>query len=325
MRRRDFILVLGSAAAWPLSATAGQAAMPVIGVLSTLAEAQGLPLLTMFRRGLAEMGFVDKRNVAFEFRWARGEFDRLPSMAAELVRQRVTLLVAQAPPAALAAEAATSTIPIVFIVGLDPIGSGLVASLARPGGNATGMTLMSPALAVKRLEILRELVPETSVIAMLANPASPDSASETGFTKAAARSLGLQFKVFDAGSSIEIDSAFTAIAKLHPDAFLLGTDPFYMTQRKKLTMLAGSLGVPAIYPFREYADDGGLISYGTNIAKTYHQAGIYAGRILKGAEPGELPVQQPTNFELVINLRTAKKLGIKIPALLQATSDAVIE
>jgi ABC-type uncharacterized transport system substrate-binding protein len=311
MKRRDFITLLGGAAAWPLRARAQQPAMSVIGYLSTLSEAQGLHLLTAFRRGLGEVGFADGRNLEIEFRWAEGRFDRLPAMAAELIRRPVNLLLAQAPPAALAAKSATTTIPIVFVVGFDPVASGLVASLNRPGGNATGMTLMSLPIGEKRLEMLRELAPKSSVIAMLVNPMTPDAVPEIGSVQAAAQSLGLQLRMFNASTTSEINAAFAAIAEQRLGALLVGTDPFFVDRRAELVARAAQLRVPAIYPSREFVAAGGLVSYGSNIANAYRQAGIYAGRILRGAKPAELPVMQPTTFELVINLRTASTLGAK--------------
>jgi putative ABC transport system substrate-binding protein len=325
VRRREFITLLGgAAAAWPLAARAQQA-MPVIGYLSTLSEAQGLHLLAAFRRGLGEMGFADGRNLALEFRWGEGRFDRLPAMATELVRHPVNLLLAQAPPAALSAKAATTTIPIVFVVGLDPVGSGLVASLNRPSGNATGMTLMSLPIGQKRLEMLRELAVKSSVIAMLVNPLTPDAVPEIGSVQAAAQSLGLQLRMFNASTSSDISRAFTAIAEERLGALLVGTDPFFVDRRAELVARVAQLRVPAIYPFREFAAAGGLVSYGSNLANAYRQAGIYAGRILKGAKPSDLPVLQPTTFELVINLKTAKALGLDIPPTLLARADEVIE
>jgi putative tryptophan/tyrosine transport system substrate-binding protein len=326
MRRREFITLLGgAAAAWPLAARAQRPATPVVGYLSTLSEAQGPHLLAAFRRGLGEIGFVDGRNLAIEFRWAEGRFERLPAMAVELVGRPVDLLLAQAPPAALAAKAATTTIPIVFVVGIDPVGSGLVASLNRPAGNATGMTLMSPAIGEKRLELLRELTPKSSLVAMLVNPKTPDAGPEIGSVQMAAQSLGLQLRLFNASTLNEIDAAFAAIADQRLGALLVGTDPFFVDRRAELVARVAQLRIPAIYPFREFALAGGLVSYGSNIANAYRQAGIYAGRILKGTQPAELPVMQPTTFELVINLRTASTLGIEIPATLHARSDEVIE
>jgi putative tryptophan/tyrosine transport system substrate-binding protein len=245
-------------------------------------------------------------------------------MAAELIGLPVSLIIAQAPPAALAAKAAT-TIPIVFVVGFDPVGSGLVASLNKPGSNATGMTLISVALGQKRLEILRDILPKASVVAMLANPLSPDAIPEIGPVQAGAGPLGFQLVMFNASTVGEIEAAFAAIAARKPDALLVGTDPFFVDQRANIVARAANLRIPAIYPFRQYATAGGLISYGTNLEASYRQAGIYTGRILAGAKPADLPVMQPTTFELVINLRTAKALGFEIPVTLHARSDEVIE
>jgi putative tryptophan/tyrosine transport system substrate-binding protein len=326
MRRREFIGVLGGAAvSLPVAARAQQPAMPVIGYLSTLSEAPAAAQLAAFRRGLSETGFAEERNVAIEFQWAEGQFQRLPAMAAELVRRPVALILAQAPPAALAAKAATTTIPIVFVVGFDPVGSGLVASLNRPGGNATGMTLISQLLGQKRLEMLREFVPKASIIAMLVNPISPDAIPEIGLVQAGAQALGLQIEMFNASTPSEIGAAFAAIAQRKPDALLVGTDPFFVNRREDLVARVARLRIPVIYPFRDFAAAGGLISYGTNVANSYRQAGIYAGRILKGDTPADLPVMQPTTFELVLNLRTAAALGIDFPTTLHARSDEVIE
>ena len=325
MRRREHISLLGGATAWPLAARAQQPAMPVIGYLSTLSEAPAAAQLAAFRRGLSETGFAEGRNVAIEFHWAEGQFQRLPALAAELVRRPVALILAQAPPAALAAKAATTTIPIVFVVGFDPVGSGLVASLNRPGGNATGMTLISQLLGQKRLEMLREFVPKASAVAMLVNPISPDAIPEIGSVQAGAQALGLQLEMFNASTPSEIEAAFAAIAQRKPDALLVGTDPFFVNRREDLVARVARLRIPVIYPFRDFAAAGGLVSYGANIANSYRQAGIYSGRILKGATPADLPVMQPTTFELVLNLRTAAALGIDFPATLHARSDEVIE
>ena len=246
-------------------------------------------------------------------------------MAAELVRRPVTLIAAQAPPAALAARTATTTIPIVFVVGLDPVAAGLVASFNRPGGNATGMTLITGPLGQKRLEILRELAPKATAVAVLVNPFSPDAVPEIRDVQAAAQAIGLELKMFNASTPGEIDGAFAAIAAQPPQGLLVGSDPFLLLRRDQVIASAARLRIPAVYPFREFAASGGLLSYGTNIANTYRQAGIYAGRILKGAKPAELPVMQPTTFELVINLKTAKALGFDIPPTLHARSDEVIE
>src|SRR5437764_3308723 len=325
MRRRQFIILLTGATAWPIAARAQRPMVPVIGYLSALSKAAILEQTAKFNRGLNEMGFVDGQNVTVEYRWAEGQYDRLPAMATELVRRPVDVILAQAPPAALAAKAATTTIPIVFVIGFDPVAAGLVESLGQPSGNATGMTLMSAPLSQKRIEGLRELVPKATVIVMLTNPFSPEAVPEIRDEQAAARANGLELKMHNASTPAELDAAFSAIAAQHPDGILVGSDPFLLIRRNDLVAFAARYKIPTIYPFREFADAGGLISYGTNIAKAYRQAGIYAGRILKGAKPTELPVVQPTKFELVINMKTAKTLGISIPPMLHARSDEVIE
>ena len=326
MKRREFITLLGgAAAAWPFAARAQQPAMPVIGFLSAVSEAQTLHLVTAFGRGLGETGYTDGRNVVIDYRFADGQYDRLPALAAEMVHRPVSLIMAAAPPAAIAAKVATTTIPIVFIVGLDPVGAGLVASFNRPGGNATGMVLISALLGQKRLELLRDLLPKTAVVAMLANPLSPDAVPEIREVQAAAQASGVGLRMVNASTSGELDAAFASLASQRPDALLVGADPFYMTRREDIVRLVARSGLAAIYPFREFTEAGGLISYGTNIANSYRQAGIYAGRILAGAKPDDLPVMQPTKFELVINLKTAKALGIDIPPMLHARSDEVIE
>jgi putative tryptophan/tyrosine transport system substrate-binding protein len=327
MRRREFLALIAGAAAivWPRLACAQQRAVPVIGFLSALSEARAAPQLASFRRGLNEAGFTEGQNLAIEFHWSDGRYDQLPAMAADLVRRAVTLILAQGPPAALAARASTTTIPTVFVVGFDPVAGGLVTSLNHPGGNATGITLMTAPLGQKRLELLREIAPKAGVVALLANPISPDAAPEITDIQAAAQALRLELKMFKASNPSEIEAAFAAIAGRLPDALVVGSDPFLLDQRDKIVALAAQLRVPAIYPFRDFAASGGLISYGTNIGNAYRQAGIYAGQILKGAKPADLPVMQPTTFELVINLKTAKMLGLDIPATLHARSDEVIE
>jgi putative ABC transport system substrate-binding protein len=246
-------------------------------------------------------------------------------MAAELVRRSVTLILAQAPPAALSAKAATATIPIVFVVGFDPVGVGLVASLNRPGGNATGVTLISPQLGQKRVEILHELAPKASIIGMLVNPLSPDTVPEIGSVQGAVQALGLQLTMFNASTLPEIDTAFDVIASQRPDGLIVATDPFFVNRRDQIVARTTILKIPTVYPFREYAMSGGLISYGTNLANAYRQAGIYAGRILNGDKPADLPVMQPTKFDLVINLKTAKALGLTVPPGMLAIADEVIE
>jgi putative ABC transport system substrate-binding protein len=299
--------------------------VPVIGWLSALSEQTAAPHLAQFRRGLGENGFVVGQNVSIEYRWSDGRYERLPAMAAELVRRPVDLILGQGPPAALAAKAATTTTPIVFVVGIDPVTRGLVASYSRPGGNATGATLIMAPLGQKRIEFIREMVPRAAVVAMIVNPNSPDAAPEVRDVQAAATANNLQIKLINAATPAEIDEAFAAIAAQRPDALLIGGDPFYLIERHKIVSQAARLGLVAMYSSRDFADAGGLISYGTNIPSSYRQAGIYAGRILKGAKPAELPVVQPTTFELVINLKTAKAMNFDIPPLLHARSDDVIE
>src|SRR5262249_12217948 len=277
--------------------------MPLVGYLSTLSEPQVAPQLAAFRRGLGQTGFAEGRDIEIIYRWAEGQYQRLPAMAAELVNRPVSLILAQAPPAALAAKAATANIPIVFVVGFDPVGGGLVTDLNRPGGNATGMTLISHVLGQKRLELLRDLSPKAATVAMLVNPLSPDTAVEIRSIQSVASTLGFQLAMFNAATPAEIDKAFDDIVTKRPDALLIGTDPFFLNQRMQIVKRASQLPVPTVYPFRDYAMAGGLLSYGTNIANSYRQAGIYAGRILKGANPAELPVMQPPTFELVINLK----------------------
>jgi putative ABC transport system substrate-binding protein len=324
MRRRAFMTGLGGALALPFTARAQQA-LPTIGWLGTLSE-QALPeQQVQFRRGLGEIGFIPGRNVAVEYRWANGQYERLPALAAELVRHPIDVIVAQAPPAAIAAKTATTTIPIVFVVGIDPVAGGLVASYSRPGGNATGTTLILGPLGQKRLEILRELVPKAKVVAMLVNPRGPDTAPEIRDVQATAQANNLQLRLLNAATPAELDAAFSALSVQRPDALLIGADPFYVDQRQNIVAQVARSGLVTVYALREYVQAGGLISYGPNIANSYRQAGIYAGRILKGAKPAELPVVQPTTFELVINLKTARTQGIDIPPNLHARSDEVIE
>jgi putative ABC transport system substrate-binding protein len=322
MRRRDFLTLLGGAAAgWPL-ATRAQQPVPVIGFLSSFSQTQSARPMAEFRRGLNDSGLTEKA-FTIEYRFADGQYDRLPSLAAELTHRPVDLIFAAAPPAALAAKAATTTIPIVFVVGFDPVTAGLVASLSRPGENVTGMTLFSNPLAQKRLEILLE--PKASVIAMLVNPVSPDSAPEIKAVQEMTNQRRVQLQMLSATSLNEIDAAVTALMEKRPHALMVASDPFYLTRPNEIVASIARLALPAIYPFREFPAAGGLISYGTNRAISFRQAGVYAARILKGTKPADLPVMQPATFELLINLRTAKALGLTIPPTLLALADEVVE
>jgi putative ABC transport system substrate-binding protein len=326
MRRRDFIIFLaGATAAWSLAARAQQKAMPVIGYLSG-----GLPgpsaELTAFRQGLSEAGYVEGQNLAIEYRWAENHNDRLPAMAADLVGRKVDLIVATwGLPAVLAAKSMTSTIPIIFPALSDPVAAGLVASLARPGGNLTGFSPFQFELMPKRLELLTELVPQARVIALLVNPNDARAEGLARDMQEAARVKGVQLPVLKAGSEDEIDGAFATLVQLHAEALLVHPDPFFSTRREQILALASRHAIPAIYAWRDLAAAGGLISYGANITALYRQAGIYAGRILNGAKPADLPVQQPTTFELVVNLKTANALSLTVPPSILARADEVIE
>jgi putative ABC transport system substrate-binding protein len=326
MRRRQFITLLGGAAAWPLAARAQKSAIAIIGFLSSRSSGDSEHLVAAFRDGLKETGYVEGDNAVIAFRWAEGRYDRLPAQAAELTRQRVAVIVAAGGNVvAFAAKAATSTIPIVFIVGSDPVEDGLVASLARSGGNITGVTLFTSELGAKRLGLLRELVPAAAVIAVLLNPTSPAARRQALAIETAARAIGDRIVLLNASNDRELDSAFATLKQGQAGAIEVMPDPFFSTRREQLIGLASRYAVPAVYESREYAEAGGLMSYGTRYADTYRQAGVYAGRILKGAKPADLPVQQPTSFELVINLKTAKALGLTMPDALLARADEVIE
>ena len=325
MRRRELIFLLGGTAfTWPVSSGAQQKAMPVIGVLSPASYDPFSTFVTAFRQGLSEAGYVEGQNLAIEYRFAEGHYDRLPALAADLVGRKVDLIMANSPPAALAAKSATSTIPIVFRGGTDPVGDGLVASLARPGGNLTGVSLADDVTA-KRLQLLSELVPRVGVIALMVNPNTPSAERVIRDLQEAARTKGLQLHVLKAGSESEINSAFASLVQLHVDALVVAADPFLSSRREQLVALASRHAIPSSYAWREFAASGGLISYGASLTAAYRLVGTYAGKVLKGAKPADLPVQQPTTFELVINLKTAEALGLTVPQSMLMRADEVIE
>jgi putative tryptophan/tyrosine transport system substrate-binding protein len=324
MKRREFItLVVGAAGGWPLAARAQQPAMPVVGFLSSLSQSEHLA--RAFHRGLSEMGYVEGQNVAIEYRWIEDRYDTLPAMAADLVQRQVTVIGAVGPPAVLAAKAATSTIPIVFITGADPVKFGFVASFNRPGGNITGVYLAFTALAEKRLELVREIVPKAALIALLVNPKSPVAEPQTRDTQAAARVIGLKLSVLNAVAESDFDKVFATLVQQSADALVVSADPLFASRAEQLVALAARHGVPTIYEFREFVEAGGPMSYGTVIRDGLYKGGIYAGRILKGAKPADLPVEQLNKLELVINLKTARALRLDIPATLLALADEVIE
>jgi putative ABC transport system substrate-binding protein len=326
MRRRKFIRLLGGAAVIPLAARAQQTEMPVIGFLSARSSASGARMAAAFRQGLNESGFVEGQNLRIEYRWAEGHYDRLGALADDLVRRRVAVIGAlSGTPAALAAKVATTAIPIVFGNGGDPITSGLVTSLGRPTGNLTGATFYTVELSGKRLGLLHELVPKATIMGFLVNPNNPVEELETTNAEAAARALGVRLQVFKATNEREIDAAFTTILERHIGALVVGSDPFLLGFAPKLVELAARHAMPAIYNVREFPAAGGLISYGSRQSDAYYQAGIYVGKILQGTKPADLPVIQPTKFELVINLKSAKALGLDVPLHIQQIADEVIE
>jgi putative tryptophan/tyrosine transport system substrate-binding protein len=327
MRRRDFItLVGGTAATWPLAAArAQQLAMPVVGFVNNGTPDGNNYLRTAFRQGLSKTGYSEGKNVSIEYRWAEGHDDRLPALVADLIGRPVNVIAATSTQAALAAKAGAVTIPIVFETGADPIKIGLVASLNRPEGNITGVTQLSSELVAKRLGLLHDLIPKAVIIGLLVNPTDPITEAQTNDMEEAARTLGLQIHVLNASSEAEINAAFATLSQLRLDALLVGGGNFYIGRREQLAELAARQAVPAIYQHREIAEAGGLISYGTSIVDSYRQAGNYTGRILKGERPADLPVLRPTKFELVINLKTAKSLGLTIPPGVLAIADEVIE
>ena len=327
MKRRELMfLVLGGAMATARTARAQHKAMPVIGFLSARPFGASAALVAAFQQGLSETGYTEGQNVKIEYRWAEGRYDRLPALAADLVGRKVDVIVASGgPPSAQAAKIATATIPITFVVGTDPVELGLVASLARPGGNLTGVSMMMTELNAKRLELLSELVPQARVIALLVNPNYPGAEGIMREVQEAARATGVQVLILKAGTEGEIDAAFTTLVQRHVDALVVGNDSFFDSRIEQFVALAGRHAVPAIYDQREFPDSGGLMSYGTSLTSVYRQLGTYAGKILNGAKPADLPVEQPTKFELVINLKTAKALGLTVPQTLLARADEVIE
>src|SRR6516225_9403184 len=325
MKRREFITLLGGAATWPLAADAQQP-MPVIAFMSARSPEDSTHLVEAFRRGLGEDGFVEGRNVAIEFRWARGDYSRLPALAADLVSRQVAVIVAAGgEPSGLAAKAATATIPIVFGSGGDPVKAGLVESFSRPGGNVTGVTLLTSLMEPKRLGLLRDLAPGVLLIGALVNPDFPPAALQLQQIKEAARDIGQRIVIAKASNDDALQTAFGSFVQGGAGALLVASDPYFDTRRDRIVAFAARQRLPAIYPFREYAVAGGLLSYGVSITDAYRQYGVYSARILKGAKPAELPVLQPTKFELVINARTAKALGVRIPDNVLSLADEVIE
>ncbi len=327
MRRREFITLIGGAAAGPLTARAQQVAMPVVGFLgvSSLAKTGGGVLLD-FKRGLAETGFVEDRNVAIEYQWADDHYDRLPALAAELVQRQVAVLAAPGSPAALPAKAATSVIPIVFMIGSDPVKLGLVSSLNHPGGNLTGVSYFNEEIAPKRLNLLHELIPTAKTIALLVNPANATAATEqTREMQDAVDALSLRLMVVKASNPVELEDGFATLVQQRIEALQLSVDPLFGNHVDQIVALATRGKIPTIYPWREFTVAGGLMNYGASIPDAYHQVGVYAGQILRGARPAELPIQRPTKLQLVLNLKAAKALGLTFPQSLLATADEVIE
>jgi putative ABC transport system substrate-binding protein len=325
MTRRELMLLLGGAMIAPRALRAQQKTMPVIGYLGNTSPGTAAAFVAALRQGLSENGYIEGQNLAIEYRWAEGRYDRLPALAADLVDRKVDVIVASAGTGIAAAKGGTSTIPIVFFGGGDLVAAGLVASLARPGGNLTGFSIFGRELNPKRLDLVSQVVPQAGVIALLVNPNGPSAELTMRDVQEAASAKGMQLHILKAGTESEIDAAFVTLAQLRVGALVVGSDPFFNSRREQLVALAARHAVPAIYEWREFAEAGGLISYGPSITDTWRQIGIYAGKILKGAKPADLPVQQPTRIELVVNLKTAQALGLTVPPSILARADEVIE
>ncbi len=326
LRRREFFTLLGGTAAWPLTASAQRPALPLIGILGSVSPAPYAGFVEAVKQGLRETGNIEGRDVAIQYRWAEGRYDLLPKLATELVGERVAVIIlVGGGPTIAAAKAATATIPIVFLMGDDPVKAGVVAALNRPGGNVTGISLLTESMEPKRLQILHELVPNVAVVAVIVNPTNPQADHQLEDLTAAARTLGLQLEVFDASTPSEIDVAFTNLVERRPGALQMAADAFFNTRKEQFVVLSARHALPAIFPYREFPAAGGLMSYGTSLAAGYRQVGIYAGRILRGEKPAEMPVQQLVKVELVINLQTARSLGLTVPLPLIGRADEVIE
>jgi putative tryptophan/tyrosine transport system substrate-binding protein len=325
MRRREFLCLVGGATSWRLTANAQQPKLPLIGFLSSFSQEQSARPIAEFRHGLNDNGFTEGQSVTITYSFADGQYGRLPNLAADFIRRPVDLIFASGPPAALAAKSATTSTPVVFVAGFDPVEAGLVASLSRPGGNVTGITLLSNPLAQKRLEFLLEFSPRAKDVAMLVNPGSPDTRPEISAIREMTQKRGLQLWIMNARTLEEIDAAVAELSEKKPDLLLVASDPFYLSRPKEIVTSVQRLALPTIFPFREFTIVGGLLSYGTNRAIAYHQAGVYASRILKGTKTMDLPVMQPTTFELMVNLKTAKAFGQTVPQIILLAADEVIE
>lgn len=325
MRRRKFITLIGGTAVWPLAARAQQAGMPVIGYLSSLTQAVSVRFDSALRRGLSDMGYVEGQNVSIQCRWIVDRYDALPAMAADLVQRQVAVILALGPPAVLAVKAVTTTIPIVFVTGADPLKFGFVASFNKPGANITGIWMVLTTLAEKRLQLLHDLVPKAELIALLVNPTSPVAEPQTRDAQVAAHSLGIRLTVLTAVTDNDFDQVFASLGQQHADALVVSADPFFASKHEHLVALAGRHAIPTLYEFREFVEAGGLLSYGTDLSDGFYKGGQYVGQVLKGTKPADLPVEQVNRFELIINLNTARALGLTVPDKLLALADEVIE